>query len=296
MMTIEEVYLDTLSTIVRAGSNRFDRTGVGTRSIFNKSISTYVGENIPLLTTKKVWYKGVLAELIWFIRGDTKLRYLLSEGVHIWTPWAFAKYQADVDKQLASPLTVEEFEDAVLNDDYINDKYSLGNVYGKQWRNFGGVDQLQLCIDGIKKDPHGRRHIVSAWNPAELNKMALPPCHILYQFYVDGDSLDMFVYQRSADWFLGVPFNLASYATLLHIVAKLTNKIPNLMHYTFGDCHVYNNHYEQVKEQLSREIIRDSFAKLKISDDLTSINKIHISQFELTGYKFHPAIKAPIAI
>lgn len=307
----EKQYLEITKQIYYGGQNRSDRTKVGTRSIFAPRMTFNVGDTLPLLTTKKVWYKGVLSELLWFIRGETDLQPLLSDGVSIWTEWAYEKYQNNLFLGVESEeLTIEEFEGKIIEDDVFNKEYSLGPVYGKQWRDFGGVDQLQSCINLINNKPHSRRILVSAWNPPEMKYMALPPCHIMYQFYVremgDIDKkiypneknqvLDIMVYQRSADWFLGVPFNLASYSTLLKIVAKLTDKLPGRMIYNVGDAHIYKNHFEQVSEMLSRESMDDVYPILEISDELTSLDSVHPSQFALKGYKSHSSIKAPIAV
>jgi len=250
------------------GEDREDRTGVGTRSVFGAQVRYDLQAGFPLLTTKKVHLKSVLYELLWFLRGSTNVRWLQERGVTIWDEWA------DADGE-------------------------LGPVYGAQWRSWpgpdgGSVDQIARLIARLREDPGSRRHIVSAWNPAEVDRMALPPCHALFQFYVSGDRLSCQLYQRSADIFLGVPFNIASYAIFTHMVAMVCGyRVGEFIH-TFGDLHLYKNHFDQAKEQLNRE--PRALPKLKIVNVRQEIDEFEYEDFVVEGYDPHPAIKAPIAV
>ena len=261
-------YLDLLDHVIKTGSEKADRTGTGTISVFGYQMRFNLEEGFPLLTTKKLHLKSIIHELLWFISGDTNIRYLNDNGVKIWNEWA----------------------DKVGN---------LGPIYGSQWRSWpaeGGkkIDQLVNVINSIKKSPDSRRHIVSAWNVGELDRMALPPCHILFQFYVAGGRLSCQLYQRSADIFLGVPFNIASYALLTHMVAQVTGlKAGDFIH-TLGDAHIYLNHIEQVKLQLTREPYE--LPKMVINPDVTDILKFRYDDFMLKDYLAHPHIKGDIAV
>jgi thymidylate synthase len=261
-------YLDLLDHVIKTGSEKADRTGTGTISVFGYQMRFNLEEGFPLLTTKKLHLKSIIHELLWFISGDTNIRYLTDNGVKIWNEWA----------------------DKVGN---------LGPIYGSQWRSWpaeGGkkIDQLVNVINSIKKSPDSRRHIVSAWNVGELDRMALPPCHILFQFYVAGGRLSCQLYQRSADIFLGVPFNIASYALLTHMVAQVTGlKAGDFIH-TLGDAHIYLNHIEQVKLQLTREPYE--LPKMVINPDVTDILKFRYDDFMLKDYLAHPHIKGDIAV
>lgn len=261
-------YLDLLEHVIKTGSEKTDRTGTGTISIFGYQMRFNLEEGFPLLTTKKLHLKSIIHELLWFISGDTNIRYLNDNGVKIWNEWA----------------------DKVGN---------LGPIYGSQWRSWpaeGGkkIDQLVNVVNSIKKSPDSRRHIVSAWNVGELARMALPPCHILFQFYVAGGRLSCQLYQRSADIFLGVPFNIASYALLTHMVAQATGlKAGDFIH-TLGDAHIYLNHIEQVKLQLTREPYK--LPGMIINPDVTDILKFSYDDFKLTDYLAHPHIKGDIAV
>ena len=252
-----------LQHILNSGYEKGDRTGTGTISTFGYQMRFNLREGFPLLTTKKVFTKGIIHELLWFLQGNTNIKYLTDNGVHIWNEWA--------DK----------------NGD-------LGPVYGSQWRDWNGIDQIGNVIEQIKINPNGRRHIVSAWNPEQVDNMALPPCHTLFQFYVIGDRLSCQLYQRSADAFLGVPFNIASYALLTEMVAQQCNLGVGDFVHTFGDLHIYSNHLDQVNEQLSREP-RD-LPTLHIARKPDSIDDYRYDDFEILGYDPHPAIKAPIAV
>ena len=264
-----KTYLNLLTEVLENGVRASNRTGVDTISIFGTHLKIDLGDGFPLLTTKRVWWRGVLAELLWFVSGDTNARTLQDVGVHIWDEWA-------------------------------DDDGALGPVYGRQWRFWDRghtgkqFDQLQNVIDQIKREPGSRRHIVSAWNVADLPYMALPPCHLLYQFYVTGDGdLSCQVYQRSADMFLGVPFNIASYAALTHMVADVCDLGVGSLSFAFGDTHIYVNHLDQVREQLSREPREQPTLALSHRNN---IDDFVMGDFEISGYDPHPTIKAPIAV
>ena len=261
----EEGYLQLLKYISLCGDLKPDRTGVGTRSVFGPQLYFHnIGENFPLLTTKKVFLKGIIHELLWFIRGDTNIKYLQDNDVHIWSAWA-------------------------------DDNGDLGPVYGKQWRNFNGVDQLQDVIDQIKTNPDSRRLIVSAWNPVDVPNMALPPCHTMFQFYVSNGKLSCKLYQRSADMFLGVPFNIASYALLTIMVAKVCGLEADTFIWTAADAHVYLNHEEQVNEQLSR-VPSDIKPYLEVLSHRDRLEDFVYEDFALHNYYPLSTIKAPVAI
>ncbi len=290
-----EQYLTLLKHILDNGTFKSDRTGTGTISVFGYQMRFDLQKGFPLLTTKKVFLKGIIHELIWFLQGDTNLRYLAKNNVHIWDAWPYKKYK---NSNEFKGETIEEFAKKVAENDEFAKKYGeLGPVYGKQWRNFNEYDQIKWVIEEIKKNPDSRRLIVSAWNPPEIEEMAkagLPPCHTLFQFYVINGRLSCQLYQRSADVFLGVPFNIASYALLTMMVAHVTNlKLGDFVH-TFGDAHIYSNHIEQVKLQLSRE--PKKLPIMKINNDVKSIFDFKFEDFELIGYDPHPAIKGDVAV
>ncbi len=261
-------YLDLLQDILDHGTDRGDRTGTGTRSVFGRQLRFDLSKGFPLVTTKKVFLKGIIHELLWFIAGDTNIKYLTDHGVHIWDEWA-------------------------------DENGDLGPVYGHQWRSWPApdgktIDQLAQVIEMIQKSPDSRRLIVSAWNPGEVDDMALPPCHTLFQFYVADGRLSCQLYQRSADMFLGVPFNIASYALLTMMTAQATGLEPGEFVHTFGDAHIYSNHFDQVREQLSRE--PRELPKMLINDNVKSIFDFCYDDFQLVGYDPWPAIKAPVAV
>lgn len=315
----EMAYLNLLTHILENGVKKEDRTGTGTISVFGYQMRFDLNKGFPLLTTKRVPFKLLVAsELLWFIKGDTNIRYLLQNNNHIWDEWAFEKWiksddyngpdmtnfglRASSDEEFAKILDEQMsiFNEKVLTDDDFAAKYGdLGPVYGKQWRSWPSengetIDQLKKVIEMIKKNPDSRRLIVSAWNPAEVDDMALPPCHTLFQFYVADGKLSCQLYQRSADVFLGVPFNIASYALLTHLIAHECGLGVGDFVHSFGDAHIYLNHLEQVNEQLSREP-RD-FPKLVINPEKKSIFDIELSDLTMEGYNPHPTIKAPVAV
>ena len=298
-------YHNLMKFILDNGVEKMDRTGVGTRSIFGYQMRFNLSDGFPLLTTKRVHFKSILHELLWFIRGDTNIRYLVSNGVNIWNDWPYQNWLKEtgqnVKYQTYSPewrANMKEFVEKIKEDDEFASKYGdLGPVYGRQWRNFGGVDQLAQLIDDLNNNAHSRRLIVSAWNPEDIPvmvKSGLPPCHTLFQFYVADGKLSCQLYQRSADVFLGVPFNIASYALLTFMIAKVTGFEPGDFVHTFGDAHLYLNHFDQVNEQLSR----DSYPlpNLIINDEVATLFDFSYEDFELRNYQHHPAIPASVAV
>lgn len=263
-----KVYLDLLRDIMENGSDKGDRTGTGTRSVFGRQLRFDLSKGFPLMTTKKLHLKSIIYELLWFLKGDTNIKYLNEHGVSIWNEWA-------------------------------DENGDLGPVYGAQWRSWSGangktVDQISQVIEQIKTNPNSRRLIVSAWNTAEIPNMALAPCHALFQFYVVNGKLSLQLYQRSADVFLGVPFNIASYALLLMMVAQVTGLEAGDFIHTFGDVHIYNNHFEQVKTQLARE--PRPLPTMKLNTAIKNIFDFKYEDFELLNYNPYPGIKAPVAI
>ena len=298
-------YHNLMKFILDNGVEKMDRTGVGTRSIFGYQMRFNLSDGFPLLTTKRVHFKSILHELLWFIRGDTNIRYLVSNGVNIWNDWPYQNWLKEtgqnVKYQTYSPewrANMKEFVEKIKEDDEFASKYGdLGPVYGRQWRNFGGVDQLAQLIDDLNNNAHSRRLIVSAWNPEDIPvmvKSGLPPCHTLFLFYVADGKLSCQLYERSAAVFLGVPFNIASYALLTFMIAKVTGFEPGDFVHTFGDAHLYLNHFDQVNEQLSR----DSYPlpNLIINDEAATLFDFLYEDFELRNYQHHPAIPAPVAV
>lgn len=301
-------YHDLLSTILSTGNDRGDRTGTGTRSCFGLQFRHNLEDGFPLLTTKKLPWKAIVVELLWFLRGDTNIRYLLENGVHIWSADAYRMYKRQTNTFHHhvgwEAATLEEFEKGILNNPEFAAKWGdLGPIYGKQWREWKGVhggfehttDQIKDVIESIRKDPEGRRHIVTAWNPTHLSEVALPACHCLFQFYVHDGRLSCHLYQRSADVFLGVPFNIASYALLTHIIGHHVGYKVGELIVSFGDVHIYNNHVEQVMEQLQRPLRPLPFLEIKLNE-LAGIDEYVISDFTLVGYNPHPAIQAPLSV
>lgn len=285
-------YHELMSHVMTHGKQKMDRTQTGTKSVFGYQMRFNLDEGFPLVTTKKVHLKSIIHELLWFIKGDTNIQYLVQNGVSIWNDWPFVAFQKSTDYNGES---MKEFADRIKNDNEFAKKYGdLGPVYGAQWRNFNGVDQLAEVIDQIKHQPHSRRMIISAWHPGEIEHMALPPCHAFIQFYVHGDTLSLQLYQRSADIFLGVPFNIASYALLLMMMAQVTGLKAGEFVHTLGDAHIYSNHFEQVELQLTRDI--RPLPTMKINPNIKNITDFEYSDFELENYDPHPAIKGEVAV
>jgi thymidylate synthase len=261
-------YLELMAHVLEQGTDKGDRTGTGTRSVFGHQMRFDLQKGFPAVTTKKLHFKSIIYELLWFLKGGTNVEYLQDNGVRIWNEWA-------------------------------DDNGDLGPIYGHQWRSWptpdgGHIDQIRAVIDNIRDNPDSRRHIVSAWNVGQLDQMALPPCHILFQFYVADGRLSCQLYQRSADIFLGVPFNIASYALLTHMIAQVCDLEPGDFVHTFGDAHLYSNHLEQAKEQLTREPY--ALPELRLDPDVRSIDAFDYEDFDIVGYESHPRIKAPIAV
>lgn len=290
-------YHDLMKHVLDHGVKKDDRTGTGTISVFGYQMRFDLQEGFPLITTKKLHIKSILHELLWFIQGDTNIQYLAQNGVRIWDDWPFAKYQKS-DEYAGE--TIREFAAKVAEDESFAAKWGkLGPVYGYQWRSWPTpsgetVDQLLQVIEQIKNNPDSRRHIVSAWNPGMIQDMALPPCHAFFQFYVADGKLSCQLYQRSADIFLGVPFNIASYAMLTHMIAQVCNlEVGDFVH-TLGDAHIYSNHIDQVNEQLSRDF--RALPKLVINPEVNHILDFKFEDFAIEGYDPHPHIKAAVAV
>lgn len=290
-------YLDFLQHILDHGSYKRDRTNTGTISCFGYQMRFDLSTHFPLLTTKKVHFKSVLYELLWFIKGDTNIRYLVDHGVRIWNEWPYAAYQKSPDYK---GETMDQFIEKIKQDDAFAAQYGeLGPVYGKQWRQFEGTnnrvsDQLQTVIETIKTNPDSRRLIVNAWNPTEIDDMALPPCHMMFQFYVKDNRLSLQLYQRSADAFLGVPFNIASYSLLTIMVAHVCGLEVGEFIHTIGDAHIYDNLMDQVKIQLARK--PKPLPTLKIIREVPTIDDFRYEDFVLEGYEPHSAIKGRVAV
>ena len=298
-------YLDLMKHIRDEGVKKEDRTGTGTVSVFGYQMRFDLENNFPLLTTKKVNLDSIIHELLWFISGDTNISYLVKNGVNIWNDWPYQSYLKQTHQEKDYPMhskewkdKMKEFIEQIKNDDDFAKVYGdLGPVYGRQWRDFEGVDQLNQVVEDIKSSPDSRRLIVSAWNPKDIPimvKSGLPPCHTLFQFYVSEGRLSCQLYQRSADVFLGVPYNIASYAILTLMIAQATGLKPGEFIHTLGDAHLYNNHLEQVEEQLAR--VPFPCPKLSINKDKDTIFNFSINDFELIDYQAHPHIPAPIAV
>lgn len=317
-MKNEQAYLQMCKEILTEGVQKEDRTNTGTYSQFGRQIRFNLQDGFPLLTTKRVSFRLVASELLWFLKGDTNIRFLLQHNNNIWNEWAFQKWikssaydgpdmtnfgirsQQDSEFKLQYDKQMNIFKERVLNDDEFAKEFGdLGFVYGKQWRHWKTstnetIDQINNVIQMIKTNPNSRRLIVSAWNPEDIPHMALPPCHTLFQFYVQDGKLSCQLYQRSADLFLGVPFNIASYALLTHLIAhECKLEVGEFIH-TFGDVHIYTNHIDQIKLQLGRSIL--AAPKLEITQIKHSIDQYEIDDFKIIGYNPHPTIKAPVAV
>jgi thymidylate synthase len=267
-MTQERQYLDLLAEVLERGARKSDRTGTGTLSVFGRQLRFALDSSFPLLTTKKLHLKSIIYELLWFLRGETNVKWLQERGVSIWDEWAAADGE-------------------------------LGPVYGYQWRHWrspegGEIDQIGRVLESLRNKPDSRRHIVTAWNPADVDRMALPPCHALFQFYVAEGRLSCQMYQRSADLFLGIPFNIASYALLTLMMAQVTGHAPGEFILTLGDAHLYLNHFAQAREQLTRT--PRPFPRMRLNPAVGDLFAFGYEDFTLEGYEPHPAIKAPIAV
>ncbi|WP_181348375.1 thymidylate synthase [Thalassobacillus sp. CUG 92003] len=315
----EQAYLNLCRKVLEEGTEKQDRTGTGTYSLFGDQMRFDLGDGFPLLTTKKVPFRLIVSELLWFINGDTNIRFLLQHHNNIWNEWAF-KAWVESDQYDGPDMTdfgrrrlgdeafdhvyqqeMKRFKTLILQDDQFAEQFGdLGSVYGRQWRAWKTsrnetIDQLQQVIDQIKENPDSRRHIVTAWNPEDVpSNMALPPCHALFQFYVAEGKLSCQLYQRSGDIFLGVPFNIASYALLTYLIAHECGLEPGEFIHTLGDAHIYKNHLDQVNEQLGRT--PRSFPVVRLNTAKRSIFDFTVEDITLEGYDPHPAIKAPIAV
>jgi thymidylate synthase len=285
-------YIELCKTILEKGHKKEDRTGTGTISLFGYQMRFDLNEGFPLLTTKKVHLKSVIHELLWFISGSTNIKYLVDNDVRIWNDWPYKAYQESSEFK---GETIEEFAQKIKESDEFAKKWgNLGPVYGKQWRDFNGVDQLKGLIDEIKRNPNSRRLILSAWNPKDVPDMALPPCHCLVQFYVNDGKLSCQLYQRSADVFLGVPFNIASYSLLTMMIAQECNLGLGEFVHTLGDAHIYLNHVEQVEKQIKRSL--RPLPKMHLNPNVKSIFDFKYEDFELTDYNPHSGLKGKVAV
>jgi len=290
--TIDIQYKKLLETILEFGSNKNDRTGTGTRSIFGYTIRHNMANGFPLLTTKRMPIKTIATELKWFLKGDTNIKYLVENGCNIWNGDAYKKYAEQLVPGFHGPwYTQERFIELIkTNDAFARDWGELGSIYGKQWRDWNGIDQIANLIEELKTNPDSRRLMVNAWNVGELSEMTLPPCHYGFQCYVNDGKLSLMWNQRSVDTFLGLPFNIASYAMLLCLIAKETNLIPYELIGNLGDVHLYNNHIEQAKTLLSRKDFKLPTMKFH------NVNLIEGEfDFELIDYNYNPSIKAPLS-
>lgn len=317
-MTGEQGYLQLCETIINTGNKKMDRTGTGTFSIFGSQIRFDLEKGFPLLTTKSISFRLIVSELLWFLRGDTNIQYLLKHNNYIWNEWAFKKWidsdeyagpdmhdfgnriQKDPDFLKIYQNEMAKFVQRVKVDDKFAEKYGdLGSVYGKQWRDWKTqsnetIDQIADLIQNIKANPDSRRHLVTAWNPEDIPTMALPPCHTLFQFYVADGKLSCQLYQRSADMFLGVPFNIASYALLTHLIAHECDLDVGEFIHTFGDAHIYLNHLEQIKVQLTRDVRKSP--TLKLNQNKKSIFDFELEDIQIEDYDPYPPLKGIVAV
>ncbi|SFJ99038.1 thymidylate synthase [Halobacillus dabanensis] len=318
-MKNEQAYLNLCDHVMKEGAEKGDRTGTGTFSVFGHQMRFQLQDGFPLMTTKRVPFKLIASELLWFIKGDTNIRYLLQHNNNIWNEWAFQSWiesedyngpdmtdfgrRSQVDEAFKAEYDqqMDQFKKHILEDDDFAEKFGdLGAVYGKQWRQWQSsrgevIDQLKNVIENIKTNPDSRRHIVTAWNPEDVpSNMALPPCHVLFQFYVADGKLSCQLYQRSGDIFLGVPFNIASYALLTHLIAHECGLEVGEFIHTLGDAHIYSNHREQIKKQLNRE--PKALPVLSINKEKNSVFDFELEDLSIEGYNPHPSIKAPVAV
>lgn len=318
MNNVDKEYLKLGKHILENGVDKEDRTGTGTRSIFSYEMRFNLQEGFPLLTTKRVPFKLIASELLWFLKGDTNIKYLLENNNHIWDEWGFKKWiesdeytgvdmtdfgiRSQIDEEFNEEYQKElkYYQDKVLNDVEFAEKYGeLGSVYGEQWRSWKGVDgqiydQIKYIIDELKNNKNSRRLVVNAWNPSELQNQALPPCHYTFQFYVANNRLSCKFTMRSNDYFLGLPFNIASYALLTHLIANECDLDVGELVYSGGDIHIYSNHFEQVEKQLERD--PKPLPKLIINENLKSIFDCELEDLKIEGYDPHSSIKAPVAV
>lgn len=285
-------YLDLVIKVKNNGHKKEDRTNTGTISLFGCQERYNLENDFPILTTKKVNFDAIVHELLWFIKGDTNIKYLVDNNVKIWNEWPYEKFKkSDFFKN----ETIDEFIEKIRNDNEFAKKWGeLGPVYGKQWNDFNGINQLKNVIEEIKKNPSSRRLIISSWNPNEIENMLLPPCHCFFQFYVNDNKLSCQLYQRSADLFLGVPFNISSYALLTCMIAQVCDLEPYEFIHTIGDCHIYSNHLDAINEQLSREVKK--LPKLELNKNIKNLYDFKFEDIKLINYDFHPFIKAKVAI
>ena len=289
-------YLDMCRYILENGEDRGDRTGTGTRSVFGYQNRYDLREGFPLLTTKKMFIRPIAEELLWFIKGDTNIKYLVDRNVKIWNEWPYEDFKKHED---FNGETLEEFVLKIKEDDAFAKKHgNLGPVYGAQWRNFNyeGIDQLEKLVDSLKNNPFSRRHIISAWNPAQVDNMALPPCHSFLQFYVSADKkyLSCQLYQRSADTFLGVPFNIASYALMTHMLAQVCGYEAKEFVHTFGDAHIYKDHFDVIQTQLQREPLKP--CKLVLNPEIKSIFDFTIDDIKIVDYQSHGKLVGKVSV
>lgn len=315
---MEQAYLELAQSVLENGTDRTDRTGTGTRSIFGAQMRFDLQQGFPLLTTKRVPFNLIKSELLWFLRGDTNIKFLLENNNHIWNEWAFERFVESADyegpdmtdfgrRAVTDPIFNEvyqkemnKFVTRILEEEGFSNKHGdLGNVYGSQWRNWktssgDTIDQIRQVVEEIKRNPDSRRLIVSAWNPEDIPSMALPPCHTLFQFYVSNGKLSCQLYQRSGDIFLGVPFNIASYALLTHLIAHETGLEVGEFIHTLGDAHLYSNHFEQIQKQLTRS--PRELPVLELKNDKQSIFDFEMEDIEIVDYNPYKGIKAPIAV
>ncbi|MBS2126205.1 thymidylate synthase ['Fragaria x ananassa' phyllody phytoplasma] len=285
-------YLDLCRLILKQSIDKDDRTKTGTKSIFGHQMRFNLQYGFPLLTTKKMYLKAIIYELLWFLKGDTNISYLVKNNVNIWNEWPYQKYKKSSDFQNE---TIEGFIQKIKNNPTFAALYgNLGPVYGKQWRDFNGFDQINFLISEIKQNPNSRRLILNSWNPNELKHMDLPPCHVLIQFYVNQGKISLQLYQRSGDVFLGVPFNIASYSLLLMMVAQVTNLQPYEFIHTLGDAHIYNNHLQQIATQIKR--VPKKLPQMILNPNVADIHQFQFSDFTLKNYICDEILKGDIAI
>jgi thymidylate synthase len=285
-------YLDLIQHILDHGVEKSDRTGTGTKSVFGYQMRFDLSKGFPLVTTKKVHLKSIIYELLWFIKGDTNIKYLVDHDVRIWNEWPYENYKKSKDYQGED---IKAFAERIKTDNAFAEKYGdLGPVYGSQWRSFNGVDQIKYILEQLKSNPDSRRMVLSAWNPADLSRMTLPPCHTLIQFYVVNGKLSLQLYQRSGDVFLGIPFNIASYALFMMMIAQVTGLELGEFVHTIGDAHIYLNHMDQVKLQLTRE--PRSLPAMKLNPNVKHLEDFVFEDFTLENYNPHPAIKGEVAV